>query len=70
MPSRSGTGFVWLATGFVLALAGFSTVLYEIWTTATIPLNDYTLIGIGIAGVGIAFGAIGLDRGERYSRSG
>jgi hypothetical protein len=51
-----------LALGFVLAIAGFAIILYEIWTTATIPLNTITYVGIGVAGVGIAAGAIGLDR--------
>jgi hypothetical protein len=51
-----------LAIGFVLAIVGFGIILWEIWTTASIPLNTVTFIGIGVAGVGVAAGAIGLDR--------
>jgi tellurite resistance protein TehA-like permease len=52
-----------LAAGFILALVGFVVILYEVWTTATIPLNDYTYLGVALAGVGIALGAVGIDRG-------
>lgn len=56
-------GFHWVAAGFILALLGFAIVLWSIWTSATIPLNTTTFTGVGIAGFGIAVGAIGLDRG-------
>jgi hypothetical protein len=62
--NREGRGFAWTAAGFILAVIGFGVLLYEIWSTATIPLNDVTFAGMGIAGAGIAVGAIGIDRGE------
>jgi hypothetical protein len=65
---REGRGFTWVAAGFVLALAGFGIILYAIWTTQTIPLNTLTLSGVGVAGGGIALGAIGIDRGERRGK--
>jgi hypothetical protein len=58
-----GQAFGITAVGFVLAIVGFAIVVYEAWVTATIPLNDITFTGVGLAGVGIAAGAIGLDRG-------
>jgi hypothetical protein len=51
-----------LAAGFVLAIMGFGLILYEIWATATIPLNDVTFIGIALGGLGVGLGAIGMDR--------
>jgi hypothetical protein len=56
-------GFHWVAAGFILALAGFAVILWSIWSTGTIPLNTTTFSGVGVAGLGIAVGAIGLDRG-------
>lgn len=61
MAGKRGYGAI--AAGFVLVLFGFVLILYEIWSTATIPINNYTLAGVGIAGVGVAVGAVGLDRG-------
>jgi hypothetical protein len=58
-----GRGFSALAVGFIVTLVGFVVIIYEIWTTSTIPLNDYTFAGIALAGIGIAVGAVGLDRG-------
>lgn len=52
-----------IAAGFILVLVGFVLIFYEIWATATIPLNDYVFAGIAIAGVGVAVGAVGIDRG-------
>lgn len=51
-----------MALGFIVAGVGFLTVLYEAWTTATIPLNDYTFLGIGVAGIGVAIFGVGADR--------
>ncbi|MCI4360084.1 MAG: hypothetical protein L3J91_00110 [Thermoplasmata archaeon] len=57
-----------MAIGFVFALGGFAIILYAIWTSQSIPLNTLTLTGVGVAGFGVATGAIGLDRGERAAR--
>lgn len=56
-------GYGAIAAGFVLILGGFGLIFLEIWQTATIPLNDYVLAGIGLAGLGVGLGAVGLDRG-------
>jgi hypothetical protein len=61
MAEKRGYGAI--AAGFVLVLFGFVLILYEIWSTATIPINNYTLAGVAIAGIGVAVGAVGLDRG-------
>jgi hypothetical protein len=66
MLARSEYGIV--ALGFLLAVVGFVTILYEIWVNSTIPLNNITFTGMGFAGAGIAIGAIGLDRGIEVRR--
>ena len=60
-------GFAWTAAGFILAISGFAVLLYEIWSMLTIPLTMSPSAGMGIAGAGIAIGAIGIDRGESRS---
>jgi predicted tellurium resistance membrane protein TerC len=63
---RRGHGYGALAAGFVLVVVGFALILYEMWVaSASFPLNTYTYVGIFIAGLGVAFAAIGFDRGER-----
>jgi hypothetical protein len=58
-----GRGYGAIAAGFALVLVGLGLFVYAVWSTGTIPLNDYTYGAIGLAGVGIALGAVGLDRG-------
>lgn len=52
-----------IAAGFILTIVGFLLILYAVWTSGTIPLNNLTFAGVGVSGIGIAIGAIGLDRG-------
>jgi hypothetical protein len=62
MPTgRRGYGAI--AVGFVLVIFGMALFVYTVWTTGTVPLNDYTYVAVSAAGVGVAIGAIGLDRG-------
>jgi hypothetical protein len=56
-------GYAAIAAGFVLAVVGFALIVYEVVIGGVLPLNDYTYVGGTILGVGIAVGAIGLDRG-------
>ena len=57
----------WWATtvGILAALAGFAVIIWVVATTSPggLPLNTVTFTGIGLAGIGIATTAIGLDRG-------
>jgi hypothetical protein len=55
-------GFGPLAAGFILAVIGFAGILYEIWTTASIPLNTVTYTFVVVAGAGVALGLVGFDR--------
>ena len=67
MAERRGAsrGWGWSVAGITLAIVGFAIVLFAIWTAnpVSIPLNNTTFAGAGIAAVGVAAAAIGLDRG-------
>jgi hypothetical protein len=62
-----GKGYGAIAAGFVLLLVGFGVLIYELWTagvnTTTLESNYYVWAGGLLAALGIAVGAVGLDRG-------
>ena len=63
--SKARRGWGALVAGLILTIAGAGVIIYSVWTTGTLPLNDTTFIGAGVFGVGAAAGAIGIDRGEK-----